>query len=291
MNTKITPIDKEWVSWWMECVEHWTRKKQRGNNNNSTRLNFTVQFLCELFVSQQSGSNSAEQNFRNHGNSLSLCISSLLFFLQLFYRSYFFFFFFFCVSKVIKMCWKKITMKNLSIYIFLWLSMSESFFFAQRKQHDSKRADECSNWRLYGKMREKRRWSWRKVYIYIFFLFFFYFPFNLGICQAMCSIPFTSRLGNNNVLSRKLLLLACSHANVVRCSFLRLYCAMWRLLTIKRKRNGTQFEVKMWKHEKQFSKLGAIDYQQNYTIHGCQCFVCTVHWRRRWWWFWNMNCE
>lgn len=41
------------------------------------------------------------------------------------------------------------------------------------------------------------------------YIFSFYFPFNLGICQAMCSIPFTSRLGNNNVLSRKLLLLAC----------------------------------------------------------------------------------
>lgn len=93
------------------------------------------------------------------------------------------------------------------LYFFCGSAWAKHFFFAQRKQHDSKRTDEYSNWRLYGKIREKRRW--RKAYIYIFFLFFFYFPFNLGICQAMCSIPFTSRLGNNNVLSRKLLLLAC----------------------------------------------------------------------------------
>lgn len=242
MKKKITQIDKE-------CA---VRGEWSVFNSRNTRLNFTVHSCVKSFsffsifflLWWYREGNRFKHRVRVQKTSWKFLI--LLFVVRLHFYSYFISFVCF-VSTVIKNVLEKITMKHLSIYfflyvqfIFLWHSTIETIFaeatcFKKKSQTNAPNEDY-----VLKKKQEKTNMKKKKK-----FDFFFYFPFNLCLCQAMCSIPFTSRL-RNNVFSRKF----CLWTNAVRCSF----CGCISILASRKRRrekkkNGidAQFEVKMWK--------------------------------------------
>lgn len=167
MNTKITPIDKkngirgEWSVY---------------NSEKNTRLNFTVQFVCESHFQRKQ-----VQTPRTQPNNNKLLkswkfffILLFLLFLQLFYivGCFFLHLLLLCVSKVIKMCWRKSQWRicRYIFFFFVWLTAwAKQFFIFAKETTRFERADECSNWRLYGKIQENED---EEKYT-IFFLYFF----------------------------------------------------------------------------------------------------------------------
>lgn len=127
MNTKITPIDKK----------NGIRGEWSVYNSEKKTHDWTLQFnLCASRISKENrfkhrAHSPTTTNFWNHGNSfLSFYF---FFFLQLFYivGCFFLHLLLLCVSKVIKMCWKK-SQWRICRYIFFFRvahSMSETIFY------------------------------------------------------------------------------------------------------------------------------------------------------------------
>lgn len=192
MNTKITPIDKkngirgEWSVY---------------NSEKNTRLNFTVQFVCESHFQRKQ-----VQTPRTQPNNNKLLkswkfffILLFLLFLQLFYIVGCFF-----SSSASSLCLKshknvleKITMKNLSIYIFFSCGSQHeqnNFFIFAKETTRFQRADECSNWRLYGKIQENEDEEKYTIFFLYFFLSLLFFHLTSAFLpgDVFHSIYFTS---------------------------------------------------------------------------------------------------
>lgn len=172
MNTKITPIDKkngirgEWSVY---------------NSEKNTRLNFTVQFVCESHFQRKQ-----VQTPRTQPNNNKLLkswkfffILLFLLFLQLFYivGCFFLHLLLLCVSKVIKMCWRK-SQWRICRYICFFSCGSQhernNFLFSQRKQHASKGP---TNALIEDYMEKYKKTKMKKniqFFSYIFFSLFYF---------------------------------------------------------------------------------------------------------------------
>lgn len=190
MNTKITPIDKkngirgEWSVY---------------NSGKNTRLNFTVQFVCESHFQRKQVQTPRTQPNNNKTFEIMeiLFYPSISSFLQLFYivGCFFLHLLLLCVSKVIKMCWRKSQWRICRyIYFFSCGSQHErnNFLFSQRKQHASKGP---TNALIEDYMEKYKKTKMKKniqFFSYIFLIFFSLssiFPFNLCFSARRC-VPF-----------------------------------------------------------------------------------------------------
>lgn len=187
MNTKITPIDKkngirgEWSVY---------------NSEKKHTIELYSSICVRVAFPKKTGSNTAHTAQQQQTFEIMeiLFYPSISSFLQLFYivGCFFLHLLLLCVSKVIKMCWRKSQWRICRyIFFFVWLTAwAKQFFIFAKDTTRFQRADECSNWRLYGKIQENED---EEKYTIFFLIFFFslssIFPFNLCFSARRC-VPF-----------------------------------------------------------------------------------------------------